>query len=154
MTDEHIFIQDLLKQHNVSVSQLAQSADMADSTVYEYTGGRKKYVPLAIYRALYALTEDPRVLDLVIGDVESFVIPMPKKGADNSSEATMKRLIEKRKKDIECEIAILNILADGRIDEEDKDAIAEYKQAHPESIKLSAQVYHNIMYQYEKATNK
>lgn len=154
MTDEHIFIQDLLKEYNISISQLAEAAGMADSTAYEYTGGRKKYAPLDIYRALYELTEDPRILNLVIGKVESLVIPLPKKGVDDSSEATMKRLIEKRKKDIECEIAILNILADGKIDEEDKDAIDQYKKAHPQSIKLSAQVYHNIMYQYENATKK
>lgn len=154
MTDEYIFIQDMLKQHNLSVSQLAEAAAMADSTVYEYTGGRRKNVPLSIYRALYALSEDPRVLDLVIGDVESFVIPMPKRDVDDTGEATMKKLIEKRKKDIECEMAILEILSDGKIDGDDKAAIEQYRQAHPESIKLSAQVYHSIMQQYQKAIER
>lgn len=154
MTDEYIFIQDMLKQHNISVSQLAEAADMADSTVYEYTGGRRKNAPLGIYRALYALTEDPRVLDLLIGDVESFVVPMPKRGVDDTGEATMKKLIEKRKKDIECEMAILEILSDGKIDRDDKEAIEQYRQAHPESIKLSAQVYHSIMQQYNMAAKK
>ena len=154
MTDEYIFIQDMLKRHNISVSQLAEAASMADSTMYEYTGGRRKNPPLCIYRALYALTEDPCVLDLVIGDVESFVIPMPKKGVDDTGEATMKKLIEKRKKDIECEMAILEILSDGKIDAEDKTAIEQYRQAHPESIKLSAQVYHSIMRQYQGSIEK
>lgn len=154
MIDEYIFIQDMLKKHNISVSRLADKAEMADSTVYEYTGGRRKNAPLAIYRALYALTEDPLVLDLVIGDVESFIIPMPKKGTEETSEATMKKLIEKRKKDIECEMAILEILSDGRIDASDNIAIDQYRQAHPESIKLSAQVYHTIIQQYERAIKK
>ena len=75
MEEEHILLQEILKRHTVSVSQLADKAGMADSTLYEYTGGRKKSTPLSVWRALYALTQDVRIPELIIGDVECFVVP-------------------------------------------------------------------------------
>jgi hypothetical protein len=66
----------------------------------------------------------------------------------------LKRLIQKRRKDLECEMAILDILADGRIDRDDAKAIEKYRDVHPEAVKLDAQIYHTIISQYEKSTNK
>jgi len=154
MEEEHILVQEILKRHNVSVSHLADKVGMADSTLYEYTGGRKKIIPVGVWRALYALTQDVRIPELIIGDVESFVVPMPKRGADDVTEDTLKRLIAKRKKDIECEIAILDILADGRVDEADWKAIEEYRDAHPEAVMLDAQIYHTIIAQYETSVKR
>ncbi len=154
MVSEHILVQEILKKCGISVSQLADKAGMADSTLYEYTGGRKKNIPLPIWRALYALTEDVRIPELIVGDVESFIVPMPKGGVDDCPQGTLIKLIQKRRKDLECEMAILDILADGRIDRDDYKAIEQYTDAHPEALKLDAQIYHAIMSEYEKATNK
>ena len=154
MESEHILVQEILKKHDVSVSQLADKARMADSTLYEYTGGRKKNIPLSIWRALYALTEDVRIPDLIVGEVESFIVPMPKSGIDDCPQGTLKQLIQKRRKDLECEMAILDILADGRIDRDDAKAIEQYRDVHPEAVKLDAQIYHTIISQYEKSINK
>jgi transcriptional regulator with XRE-family HTH domain len=154
MEEEHILVQEILKRHKVSVSQLAEKIGMADSTLYEYTGGRKKNVPVCIWRALYALTQDVRIPELIVGEVESFIVPVPKQGVDDTTEGTLKRLIEKRKKDLECEIAILDILGDGRIDEDDWKAIEQYRDVHPEAVKLDAQIYHTIIRQYENSLKK
>ncbi len=154
MEGEHILVQEILKKHGVSVSQLADMAQMADSTLYEYTGGRKKNIPLPIWRALYALTEDVRIPDLIVGEVESFIVPMPKGGIDDCPQGTLKQLIQKRRKDLECEMAILDILADGRIDRDDAKAIEQYRDVHPEAVKLDAQIYHTIISQYEKSIKK
>ena len=151
MEDEHLLVQDLLKRHNLSVSALAQAADMADSTLYEYTGGRRKNIPLRVWRALFELTEDVRILELLTGRVEVFVVPMPKPAPENVTADTLKRLIEKRKMDIECERAILDILSDGRIDRADHEAIEQYRQAHPDAIRLDAQIYRTIMDHYERS---
>jgi len=155
MEEEHLLVQEILKKHNVSVSQLAAQAQMADSTLYEYTGGRRKNMPLSVWRALYELTEDVRIPELIMGEVESFIVPMPKKGWQSGGpEDTLKRLIQKRRKDLECEMAILDILADGRIDEADWKAIEQYRDAHPEAVKLDAQIFHTIMSQYEEAVKR
>lgn len=154
MEDEHILVQDILKRHNISVSQLAEKAGMADSTLYEYTGGRRKNMPVSVWRALYALTEDVRVPELIIGEVESFIVPMPKKGIDDCPHGTLKKLIQKRRKDLECEIAILDILADGKIDKNDWKAIEQYRDVHPEAVMLDSQIFHTINRQYEEAVKK
>ncbi|MBN1765174.1 MAG: helix-turn-helix domain-containing protein [Sedimentisphaerales bacterium] len=151
MQEEHLFIQDILKKHNLSVSQLALKAGMADSTVYEYTGGRRKNPPLAIWRALYELTRDVTVINLLAGDAESFIVPLPTPIHNGDTGETLKKLIEKRKMDIECETAILDILADGKIDKDDLKAIEHYRDAHPEALKLAIQIYHAIIDAYEKA---
>jgi transcriptional regulator with XRE-family HTH domain len=154
MEDEHILAQEILKKHNVSVSQLAEKANMADSTLYEYTGGRRKNMPLSVWRALYELTEDVRIPELIIGAVESFVIPMPKRGIDDCPQDTLLKLIQKRRKDLECEMAILDILADGKINSDDWKAIEQYRDVYPDAVKLGAQIYHTIMRQYEEAVKK
>ncbi|HPD45306.1 MAG TPA: hypothetical protein P5279_00620 [Anaerohalosphaeraceae bacterium] len=154
MEEEHILLQEILKRHNVSVSQLADKVGMADSTLYEYTGGRKKSIPCSVWRALYALTLDVRIPELIIGEVESFVVPMPKRAVDEVPEDTLKRLIAKRRKDLECEMAILDILADGNIDEKDWKAIEQYRDAHPEAVMLDAQIYQTIIQRYEEALKR
>jgi len=151
--EEFLLVQDLLKQYNLSVSQLAAKAGLADSTVYEYTGGRKKHIPIAVWRALFTLTEDLRILDLIVADVDCVLVPLPKTALGAGPE-TLKQLIEKRKKDIECETAILDILSDGTVDEKDWEAIEHYRVAHPEALKLSAQIYYTIMNAYEQALEK
>ena len=72
----------------------------------------------------------------------------------NSSELfLLKQLIEKRKVDLECEMAILDILADGKIDRADRAAIDRYRDAYPEAMKLEAQIYFTIMAAYDKSTH-
>jgi len=152
MTAEYIVLQEIMTKHAITVSQLALKASLADSTVYEYTGGRKKNIPMPIWKALYEITKDSAILNLVIGEVETFVVSMPKEFDD--SDATLQTLIEKRKKDIECETEILNILSDGKIDKGDFDAINKYKSVHPETIKLSNQIYHAITTEFKKITKQ
>ncbi len=154
MTDEYLLVQDLLKKYNISISQVAARCGMADSTLYEYTGGRRKYIPLCVWRALFELTEDIRILELVTGIVETFVVPVPKKCDSQFDGETLKNLIEKRKKDIECETAILDILADGKIDHNDWQAIEHYKKAYPEALKLAAQIYYTIIKKFENGEKK
>ena len=149
MATEYVVLQELMTKHDITVSQLALKASLADSTVYEYTGGRKKNIPMPIWKALYEITEDSAILNLVIGEVETFVVSMPKDFSD--SDAALKKLIEKRKKDIECETEILNILSDGKINKNDYVAINKYKALHPETIKLSNQIYHAITTEFKNA---
>jgi len=151
MEDEHLFVQELLRRHNLSISAVAQAAGMADSTLYEYTGGRRKNIPMRVWRALFELTQDVRIVELLTGHVEVFVVPVPKPEPEDVTAETLKRLIQKRRMDIECEQAILDILADGRIDQADREAIEQYRQAHPDAIRLDAQIYYTIMHHYEQA---
>ena len=154
MVDEHLFVQEILRKHDVSVSQLAERAGLADSTVYEYTGGRKKTIPIDLWRALFELTQDVRILQLVTGSVETFVAPIPHISATDATSDALRQLIDKRRKDIECEMAILTILSDGKIDRKDWQAIEQYRDAHPESLKLSVQIYRTITRKFEETTGR
>jgi hypothetical protein len=153
LAEEHLFLQDVLRDRDITVTQLAQRAGLADSTVYEYTGGRRKNIPLILWRALYELTEDVRIPNLVMGEGKGFMVPIPHPNSINTDEAALKQLIEKRKVDLECEMAILDILADGKIDRADRAAIDRYRDTYPEAMKLEAQIYFTIMATYEKATH-
>lgn len=151
LTDEHLFVQDVLRDRDITVTQLAQRAGLADSTVYEYTGGRRKNIPLIVWRALYELTEDVRIPNMVMGEGKGFMVPIPDPNSIDTDESALKQLIEKRKIDLQCEIAILDILADGKIDRADRAAIDRYRDAYPEAMKLEAQIYFTIMAAYEKS---
>jgi hypothetical protein len=130
MDAEYLILQEIMTKHDITVSQLVLKASLADSTVYDYTGGRKKNIPISIWKALYEITEDSAILNLVIGEVETFVVSMPK--------------------DFECKTEILNILSYGEINKDDFDAINKYKGLHPETIKLSNKIYHAITTEFNK----
>ena len=130
MDAEYLILQEIMTKHDITVSQLVLKASLADSTVYEYTGGRKKNIPIPIWKALYEITEDSAILNQVIGEVETFVVSKPK--------------------DFECKTEILNILYDGKINKDGFDAINKYKGLHPETIKLSNQIYHAITTEFNK----
>jgi hypothetical protein len=152
LTDEHLFVQDVLRDRDITVTQLAQRAGLADSTVYEYTGGRRKNIPMVVWRALFELTEDVRIPNLVMGEARDSwsrsririrSTPMNPRSSNSSKNA----------RSIWNAIAILDILADGKIDRADNEAIHRYRDAHPEAMKLEAQIYYTIMAAYEKSTH-
>ena len=122
-----------MTKHDITVSQLVLKASLADSTVYGYTGGRKKNIPILLWKALYEITEDSVILNLVIGEVETIVVFIPK--------------------DFECKTEILNILSDAEINKDDLNAIRKYKGLHRETIKLNNQIYHDITTEFNKPNN-
>ena len=90
---------------------------------------------------------------MVMGEGKGFMVPIPDPNSIDTDESAIKQLIEKRKVDLQCEIAILDILADGKIDRADRAAIDRYRDAYPEAMKLEAQIYFTIMAAYEKSTH-
>ncbi len=149
MKSENLLMQDLLSKYDITISQLAQKCGLADSTVYEYTGGRKKNIPVNIWRALFELTEDMLILELITGNSEIFAVPKPKFNRENIDNATLQKLIEKRRKDLECEMAILEILSDGKVDKTDHQSVETYKSVQPESFKLGWQIYSIITNEFQ-----
>jgi len=151
MEDLHLFVQELLREHNLSVAQLAQKADLAASSTYEYTGGRHPNTTwITLLRGLFALTEDIRIPELLTGEVPCMMIPIPKTIRDHCDLSTLKDLYEMQRKQLQRTEAMLAILADGKVDLHDREAMDQLNASHHESIKLEAQLYYTIRHFWDR----
>ena len=76
VSDDHLLLTDVLDDHGITVKRLAMDSGRGASTVYKYCSGEAT-IPSVIWRVLYRLTKDPRVIKLVTGDVGCMVVPVP-----------------------------------------------------------------------------
>lgn len=149
MSDDHILMIKLLERHDITVKQLAMWTGYAAPTVYKYRDGHKT-IPSIIWRVLYKRTRDPRIVELITGDVPVAVVPLDV--GDDDVPSAIAHLLDVREKQIDWEKALHKILADGRIDALDARRIREMKAQFPLMIRTQAQLQQAITRQYAIAT--
>jgi len=150
VSDDNIFLQQLLDKHNICAKQLALWSGRAASTVYKYLSGELT-IPTVVWRSIFERTLDISILKLFTGEISCIFAPLVKIAAKPDA-TTMSHLLKMRQKQIKCEKYILQILDDGKIDKSDVHAIANYKLAFPDMISTQAQIYQAITNEFEKVT--
>ena len=151
VSDDNFLLGDILEEHDITVKQLAMATGRAAPTVYRYCSGEST-IPSIVWRVLYKKTGDPRIVKLITGDVpviEVPLLPVGKKAGDDT--ATFGQLINNRRKEIEFERRILNILEDGRVDKLDSKDIAELKKIFPGMIEGASRIFQAITNEYDLA---
>lgn len=152
MSDDHLAMQEIMEDHGINMKQLASETGVAQSTLYKYAAGIRT-IASVVWRTLYRLTGDQRIIKLITGEVAVAVVPTPTVEL-MAGPVTCQRLIEERQKHIECEAVMLGIIADGKVDGHDRKAVEKYKRIFPEMIALAYQTYHAITQQYQRATGR
>lgn len=76
MSDDHILLIKVLERHDITVKQLSTWTGYAGITIYKYRDGSKT-IPSIIWRVLYKQTRDPRIIELLTGDLPIIVTPLP-----------------------------------------------------------------------------
>ncbi len=151
VSDDHILLQQVIEDHGIPAKQLAILTGRAASTVYKYLAGGLS-IPSVVWRQLYQKTQDPRIAQLITGDVMVAIVPLAA-GTMKVDAATLGKLIEARKKQIECEGYVLRILEDGKIDESDRAVVQKYKKGFLEMVISQSQIFQAITGQYDSITS-
>jgi len=149
MSDDHLLMSELLEAHGITVKQLALGSGYAASHIYRFLAGHAT-IPMIIWRVLWEKTSDQRIIRLITGETTVEVIPLLEQ-VPKLDKATIRHLHNERRKQIECEGLVLDILADGVIDGHDRKRIAEYRRAFPELIQSLYQTYQAINDAYDVA---
>lgn len=149
MSDDHILLQQVTQDHEVTAKQLAMLTGRAASTVYKYLAGGTT-IPSVVWRQLYKKTQDSRITKLITGDVTVAIVPMVPVGKMDAP--TLRRLVDNRKAQIKVEECMLTILADGKIDEQDRKAIGEYEKVFDDMITSQYQIFYAVTGQFKLAT--
>jgi len=143
MSDDYLLLDAVLEDNPaITVKRLAVETGLGTSTLYRYRIGGAT-IPSIVWRALWRLTGDERILGLITGGTPTIVVRLT--GGDcGPDEATIKRLLEMRQRQIACEQAIIEIIKDEKIDSDDRKMIDVYKQDFPEMIESQYQIYQAI----------
>jgi len=155
VSDDHILLSTICDERDITAKQLSMLTGRALSTVYKYLAGELT-IPSVMWRSLYKLTLDVRIMLLLAGDVPIIIVPLIKQKCKNGNEDTpsLQELIEVRKKQIACESLVLKILADNRIDSADRIAVAKYRTEFALMIENQSQIFQAITHEFNVATAK
>ena len=149
MSDDNILMLSVLDRNEITVKQLSTWTGYAEDTLYKYRQGHLT-IPSIVWRVLYKRTRDPRIMELITGDLPVIVTALPEGNADTA--ATLATLIESRTQQLDWERNILGILADGRIDTLDRRLIAQIKERFPKMLATLVQLQQTITQQYDLST--
>ena len=149
MSDDNILLISVLERHEITVKQLSMWTGYAEATIYKYRDGTLT-IPSIIWRVLYKQTRDPRIMELITGDLPVIVTPLSEGKADPA--ATLETLIEARQQQLDWERNILRILADGRIDTLDRRQVAQIRERFPIMMSTLVQLQQTITCQYDLST--
>jgi len=145
MSDDYMLLRELLDDVNhplVTIGRLALETGLGTSTLYRYAAGGAT-IPSIVWRALWRLTGDHRITELITAGSEAMVVKLPSVDFV-ADEAGVRQMLEVRETQIACERAILEIIKDGKIDSDDRNMIAVYKKDFPAMIEAQWQIYKAI----------
>lgn len=151
MSDDHILLSEILEDHAIPTHALIRGVGRGRSTVYRYLAGEAT-IPSIVWRWLYSRTRDGRILDLIAGEADRFVVEIPRPAKLDTP--TLKSLIAQRQLEINVESEILGILADGVVDANDRNRMAQYREDFPKLLRCQCQIKAAIDAAYEAAINR
>jgi len=147
MSEDYILMQQIIAEYDLTIPKIALESGYGDSTVYRFSCGGAT-IPSIIWRTLYRLTKDQRIIRLVIGDLAIAVVELPttKLALD---APTLKKQIDDQKQFLQCQEHILEIIADGKVDHNDRHQVELYNKTFPEMIRSQYQTSLAINREYE-----
>jgi hypothetical protein len=106
----------------------AYKTGMHVNTIQAYTTSRIN-IPIDFWRRAFALTHDPRIIDLLLGDV-SYEVTFEDRLPDLATDTTrLTEVMDSMGKFHQSQTYLADILRDGRITETDAEAVKRYNHA-------------------------
>lgn len=152
VSDDHLLLQEILEGHGLTAKWLIGKTGRSSSQVYRYLGGEAT-IPSVVWRVLYERTRDERIGRLFTGDVPVVTVGLKIEHSGADAATSIKQLCAARKQQLTFEETLLDILADGVINERDRKYIAKLKAEFPKMISLQTQIYSAVTGEYQKAGN-
>ena len=152
VSDDHLLLTDILEERSITVKQLSLATGRGAATAYKYCAGEAT-IPSVIWRVLFSLTEDQRILRLITGERPCVAVAL-NAGPIRLDKPTIENLLTVRQHQLDSERCILEIIADGRVDEQDRKVIERYRRIFHETIGSAYQVYEAINRQFQENGGK
>ncbi len=148
VSNDNEFLQLLMEKHNINAKQLAGWIGRTPITIYKYLSGELT-IPSVVWRAIFDHTLDITVFNIVKGELPCVISPLAAL-MNPPDAATLKEIIDTRKKHHKHEDYILQILQDGIVDASDSAAIAKYKEIFPLAVAAESQLFQVILREYPR----
>lgn len=147
MSEFSRLLDDVMDDNSVSDKQLAFACGKDRSMISRYRHGEYSCV-WELLPHLWNLTKDRRLIEFIVqGKVIAIEKPKPANGKDAIVE-----MIAARRKHLDFEVMILDMLADGVID--DHDDIKKFIRLSNESMAASLRLTETIKAEYKRNTGK
>jgi hypothetical protein len=148
VSDDYLTLSEVLDSAALSPKWLAAAVGRSLKTVYRYLSGEAT-IPSVVWRVLYDKTRDTRITAMITGAVPVVVVDL----LDNEPDGipALAELVRMRGRQIEAEKEMLDILADGIVDDHDRDSLRRLRTAYREMIRTQSQVFYAIEHQYERS---
>lgn len=146
-------MQRVINDHDLSVKQVARAANKHINVVYSYLTGYRN-IPIDMFRVLLSLTKDARIIALVTGEIPieiEFIEDVPDL-ADNAD--VMKEAIRLLGEYHELQKRLVDIIADGRIDQSDAAAVRSYNDQYIKYRNHSIALHRAINKAFNRATQR
>ena len=151
VSDDYLVLDAICEDHDLPPKALASMVGRAKATIYRYLNGEAT-IPSFVWRVLYEKTRDVRITSLITGAVKVVVVDLlPDCGPGDPRVPEIKSLIQMRGRQIKAEEKMLNILADGKIDEQDATEILRLKKDFRRMLNTQSQIYYAIERCYERS---
>lgn len=148
VSDDHILLADIVEKNDITVKQLATLTGLAASSIYKYLAGIC-VIPTVIWRAVYKMTWDIRINQLVTGDVPQVIVPLVNVSKIKIDSDKFDSLVEMRQELIAFESEILIIITSDDNEGERSRAIEKLKQQFPKVISSQVQLFQAITGSYD-----
>jgi len=132
VSDDYILLNKIIDKYDITVKKLVEMTGRATSTVYGYTEG-KVNIPSIVWRAVYKLTHDVRIIELFIGDLPVMVVPLLDGQIKLDAEG-FEILVKMRQTQIEFEQLAVTAVSTGEVNEEFKTKFMEMTTAQTQVL--------------------
>ncbi|MBW8017085.1 MAG: hypothetical protein FVQ82_12945 [Planctomycetes bacterium] len=154
VSDDHILLSDIVLENDITPKQLAGATGLAVSTIYKYLAGGCT-IPSIVWRVVYKMTADARIVQLVTGDVPQVIVPLTNGTGIKANGDKLAGLIAMRQEQIEFESELLKVIASDNSKAEKLQAIETLKQKFPKLVTSQTQLLQAITgkYDFESVAN-
>lgn len=147
--DDYILLIEVMEKHDITVKRFAREIRQSLSQVYKYREGERK-ISVIVWQVLYAMTRDVRITQLITGDIDVMIVPVPSPitgGVDG-----LKKIADTQASTLKVVQDALTVLSDGKVDAADGRTIRQMADKLPQALGDLIQLVDGLKTEYDRAT--
>lgn len=149
VSDDNVLLDQVMSSHGVTVTQLALESGRSASTIYKYLSGDMT-TPTIIWRSIYRLTGDHRIVELLLGSTDFVFVPIE----PEVNKLDPHDLLMMRKEQLNFEQAVVEILLDGDPGKREMAKLEEINKVFPRMVACAAGIREAINREYGFETGR
>jgi len=128
MSDDNILLINIIEDYGIAVKQLAMASGYSRESVYKFLDGSRT-IPSIIWRVVFKKTKDARIIELITDNDK--LIAIDAEQGRCMLDQPLKEIAEIVTRDAKIVETVARIVADGRIDIDDRAEIENLNKLIP-----------------------